>query len=415
MTPPQLTSWSKVGIIEASHFNVSTAYAAVDRHRLDDYAPYIYRTDDGGATWTPIVNGIPNGSFVNAVREDPKRRGLLYAGTERGIYVSFDDGANWQPLQLNLPVTSIRDIAVHGDDLVLATHGRSFWVMDDVASLRQMAAARAAGGDYLFVPAAAYRIREGNQEGTPLPLDEPQVDNPPAGLYIDYYLAREASTPVAIEILNADARVVRRWSSAEPAKAADPKSVDFTTHWIEQHPVPETSAGAHRFVWNFHQTDSKGPLLPPGSYTVRLSVDGKTYDRAARVLRDPRIAATDTDLVAQYELAERIIALRAEVAASRAKAQTLGESSHLAVAKKQALRGEVIGTEPPDDADDSMGAYSHDFTSFLFLENQLDYLESAVESADAPPTPDMRLGLAKLDRIYRETLARLHAVEATGR
>jgi hypothetical protein len=146
-----------------------------------------------------------------------------------------------------------------------------------------------------------------------------------------------------------------------------------------------------------------------------LSVDGKTYDRAARVLRDPRIAATDTDLVAQYELAERIIALRAEVAASRAKAQTLGESSHLAVAQKQALRREVIGTEPPDNADDSMGAYSHDFTSFLFLENQLDYLESAVESADAGPTPDMRLGLAKLDGIYRETLARLHAVEATGR
>ena len=255
VTPQQLSSWSKVGIIEASHFDASTAYAAVDRHRLDDYAPYIYRTADGGATWTPIANGIPNGSFVNAVREDPKRRGLLYAGTERGVYVSFDDGANWQPLQLNLPVTSIRDIAIHGDDLVLATHGRSFWVMDDVASLRQMAAARAAGGDYLFAPAAAYRVREGNQEGTPLPLDEAQVDNAPAGLYIDYYLAREANARVAIEILNADGRVVRRWSSAEPVKAADPKSVDYTTHWIAQHPVPETSAGAHRFVWDFHETN----------------------------------------------------------------------------------------------------------------------------------------------------------------
>jgi hypothetical protein len=179
--------------------------------------------------------------------------------------------------------------------------------------------------------------------------------------------------------------------------------------------VPATSAGAHRFVWDFHQTDSKGPLLPPGSYTVRLSVDGKTYDRAARVLRDPRIAATDTDLVAQYELAERVIALRAEVAASRANAQTLGESSRLSVAQKQALGREVIGGAPPDNPDDSMGAYSHDLTSFLFLENQLDYLESAIESADAPPTPDMRLGCAKLDRIYRETLARFHAVEAMGR
>jgi hypothetical protein len=298
---------------------------------------------------------------------------------------------------------------------VLATHGRSFWVMDDVASLRQMTAARAAGGDYLFAPAAAYRIREGNQEGTPLPLDEPQVDNPAAGLYIDYFLPRDASTPVAIEILNAGGRVVRHWSSAQPAKAVDPKSVDFTAHWIEQHPVPETSPGAHRFVWDFHQTDSKGPLLPPGSYTVRLSVDGKTYDRAARVLRDPRIAATDTDLVAQYELAERLIALRAEVAVSRAKARTLGSSSHLSAAGEQALRRDVIGLEPSDNPDDSMGAYSHDFTSFLFLENQLDYLENAVESADAAPTPDMRLGYAKLDLIYRQTLARLHAIAPIGR
>jgi hypothetical protein len=415
VTPPQLTSWSKVGIIEASHFDASTAYAAIDRHRLDDYAPYIYRTTDGGATWTSIANGIPNGSFVNAVREDPKRRGLLYAGTERGVYVSFDDGANWQPLQLNLPVTSIRDIAVHGDDLVLATHGRSFWVLDDVTSLRQTAAARAAGGDYLFAPAAACRIREGNQEGTPLPLDEPQVDNPPAGLYIDYYLAREASTPVAIEILNADGRVVRRWSSSEPIKSADPKSVDFTTHWIAQHPVPETSAGAHRFVWDFRETNSHGALLPPGSYTVRLSVNGKTYDRGARMLRDPRIAASDADLVAQYELVERVIALHAQVVASRAKAQSLGERAQLSAAQKQALRREIIGAESANSPDDSMGAYSHDFTSFLFLENQLDYLASAIESADAAPTSDMRLGYAKLDGIYRQTLTRLAAIEATGR
>jgi photosystem II stability/assembly factor-like uncharacterized protein len=415
VTPPQLSAWSKVGIIEASHFDASTAYAAVDRHRLDDYAPYIYRTADGGATWTPIVNGIPNGSFVNAVREDPKRRGLLYAGTERGVYISFDDGANWQTLQLNLPVTSIRDIAVHGDDLVLATHGRSFWVMDDAASLRQMAGARAAGGDYLFAPTAAYRVREGNEEGTPLPLDEAQVDNPPSGLYIDYYLAREASTPVAIEILNADGRVVRRWSSAEPIKTADPKSVDYTTHWIAQHPVPETSAGAHRFVWDFHETNSHGALLPPGSYTVRLSVGGKTYDRTARMLRDPRIGASDADLVAQYALVERVIALHAQVVASRAKAQSLDERAQLSATQKQALRREIIGAEAADNPDDSMGAYSHDFTSFLFLENQLDYLASAIESADAAPTSDMRLGYAKLDDIYRQTLARLNAIEPTGR
>ncbi len=204
VTPPALTSWSKVGIIEASHFDAGTAYAAIDRHRLDDYRPYIYRTRDFGATWTAIANGIPDGSFVNAVREDPVRRGLLYAGTERGVYVSFDDGAFWQPLQLNLPVTSIRDIAVHGDDIVIATHGRAFWVMDDIAPLRQLRNAAASGGTYLFAAATAYRVRPTNQEGTPLPLDEPQVDNAKVGLYIDYYLPDVPRTPVVIDILASD-------------------------------------------------------------------------------------------------------------------------------------------------------------------------------------------------------------------
>ena len=175
VTPKALTPWSKVGIIEASHFDPQTAYAAVDRHRLDDYAPYIYKTHDGGATWSLVVSGIPQGSFVNAVREDTRRRGMLYAGTERGVYVSFNDGASWQPLQLNLPVTSIRDLAVHGDDLAIATHGRAFWIMDDIEPLRQAGEAAAGGTTYLFAPAAAYRLRPGNQEGTPLPLDEPQA------------------------------------------------------------------------------------------------------------------------------------------------------------------------------------------------------------------------------------------------
>ncbi len=203
VTPPALTPWSKVGIIEASHFDPATAYIAVDRHRIEDYAPYIYRTRDGGATWTTLANGIPDGSFVNVVREDPAQRGLLYAGTERGVYASFDDGASWQPLQLNLPVTSIRDIAVHGNDIAIATHGRAFWVMDDVAPLRQAAAAIAAGGDYLFAPSPAYRVAPGNQEGTPLPLDEPQGDNAPVGLVHRLLSSLRARSAVDIDILDA--------------------------------------------------------------------------------------------------------------------------------------------------------------------------------------------------------------------
>ncbi|HZV77735.1 MAG TPA: hypothetical protein VFF63_08265 [Candidatus Babeliales bacterium] len=406
VTPPQLTSWSKVGIIEASHYDAATAYAAIDRHRLDDYKPYIYRTNDYGATWTTIASGIPDGSFVNVVREDPQRRGLLYAGTERSVYVSFDDGAFWQPLQLNLPVSSIRDIAVHGNDLVVATHGRSFWVMDDIATLRQLPET-AAGSVALFTPANSYRVRPTNQEGTPLPLDEPQVDNTPSGLYIDYYLPDVPHTAVVLEILSSDGKVVRSWSSAQPPKRVDPKTVDFTTHWIEQHPVPAAQAGAHRFVWNFSEGAPDGPLVPSGTYTVRLSVNGRSYTRTAQVLRDPRIAATDADLRAQYELATRVVALRANVAASRAKAeQVVKQLSGTAAA---AYRRDVIGEALPENPDDSVGAYSHDFTSFRYLENALDYLENAVESADAAPTPDMRAAYNKLAAIYQTTLGRLDA------
>src|SRR5262249_30504505 len=156
VTPDALIPWSKVGILDASHFDPNTAYAAVDRHRVNDYKPYIYRTHDGGKTWTLIARGIPDGSFVNVVREDPKKRGLLYAGTELGMYVSFDDGDQWQPLQLNLPVTSIRDIDVHGDDVVVATHGRAFWILDNITQLRQLSAKAPESDAWLFEPAEAY-------------------------------------------------------------------------------------------------------------------------------------------------------------------------------------------------------------------------------------------------------------------
>jgi photosystem II stability/assembly factor-like uncharacterized protein len=412
VTPPALMQWSKVGIIEASHFDTNGAYASVDRHRLDDYRPYIYRTHDGGATWTEIARGIPDGSFVNVVREDPQRRGLLYAGTERGVYVSFNDGDDWQPLQLNLPVTSIRDIAVHRNDLVIATHGRAFWVMDDIAPLRQIAGVPSTDV-YLFTPAAAYRFRPGYQGGTPLPLDEPQVDNAPVGVYIDYYLPSAPRTPVVIEIFASDGSLVRRWSSAEPPKPVNPKSVTYTTHWIEQHPVPSASSGAHRFVWDFHETNSDGPLVPPGNYTVRLSLNGAAHTVTANVVRDPRIAATNADLRTQYELAKRITDLRAHVVASRTKAEQLVKAKQLPETVRILVRREIIGEAPPPNPDDSIGAYSHDFTSFLYLENVLDYLESTVESADAAPTPDMRTGYDKLSAIYQKTLGRLNTLASS--
>ncbi|HEX3458662.1 MAG TPA: hypothetical protein VHR97_11970, partial [Candidatus Baltobacteraceae bacterium] len=409
VTPKALTPWSKVGTIEASHFDPQTAYAAVDRHRLDDYAPYIYKTHDGGATWSLVVSGIPQGSFVNAVREDTRRRGLLYAGTERGVYVSYDDGTSWQPLQLNLPVTSIRDLAVEGNDLAIATHGRAFWIMDDIEPLRQAAEAAASGTTYLFAPAPAYRLRPGNQEGTPLPLDEPQAQNPATGLYVDYYLADVTRSPVVIEILDADGKVVRRWSSAQPPKPVDPNKLAYTPDWVEKHPVPDATAGAHRFVWDFHQGSYDGPLVPPGKYAVRMSVNGQAYKRSAEVLRDPRSKTTDADLTVQYDLSRRIDALHAEVVASRTKAQEYAKS--LSGEGAASFRRDVIGELPPENPDDSVGSYSQDVSSFLFIENSLDVLQGEVESADAVPTTGMQGGYAALLGVYRQTLARFDAMK----
>jgi photosystem II stability/assembly factor-like uncharacterized protein len=394
VTPRALTAWSKVGIIEASHFDAGAAYAAIDRHRLDDYTPYIYRTRDGGRTWTNNVRGIPNGSFVNVVREDPQRRGLLYAGTEKGVYVSFNDGDAWQPLQLNLPITSIRDIAVHGDDVIVATHGRAFWVLDDVATLRQLAAG-SLGDTTLFTPAVAYRVRPGNEEGTPLPIDEPQAGNPERGVYVDYYLGGNAGT-VVLDVLDASGAVVRHWSSAQPPKPVNPKSISYLMHWVPANPVPATTAGGHRFVWDFHRGSADGALVPPGNYVVRLTVNGKTYRRTAVVKRDPRVPATDADLRAQYALALKIEALKGDVDAARTRAQHAGKTA-------------IAGTSLPENPDDSMGAYSHDFSSLLYVSNALANLEGAVESADAAPTPAMRSAYLKLQAVYRRAVTRLNA------
>ena len=238
----------------------------------------------------------------------------------------------------------------------IATHGRAFWVMDDVTPLRQMSEAAAGDGAYLFAPATAYRVRPGNQEGTPLPLDEPQVDNAPTGLYVDYYLPDAPSTPVVIEILGADGRVVRSWSSAHPPKTVDPKTVPYTAHWIEQHPVPVAEAGAHRFVWDFHETDSHGPLVPPGAYTVRLSVVRQDAGRAtARVMKDPRIAASrrGSARAVRPRAAHRSVTRRGRRRRARRRSRPL---KGLSGERAQAYRREIVGEEPPDNPDDSEGS-----------------------------------------------------------
>lgn len=206
VTPPGLTSWSKVVMIEASHFDVKEAYAGVERHQLEDYDPHIYRTRDAGKTWTEITKGLPAGVYVQTVKEDPERRGLLFAGTERSVFVSFDDGDDWQPLQLNMPPASMRDLAVHRDDLIVATHGRGFWVLDDITALRQIDNDVARANVYLFRPATAINLTPGSDNGTPMPRDEPLAENPPNGAMIDYYLKSKVAGVVVLEILRSGRR-----------------------------------------------------------------------------------------------------------------------------------------------------------------------------------------------------------------
>ena len=350
VTPPGLSPWSKISLIEASHFDPATAYAAVDRHRLDDQRPYLYITHDYGRTWRLSVNGIPPHDFLRAVREDPVQKNLLFAGTEFGIFVSFDGGANWQPLQLNLPVSSIRDMDVHGSDLIVATHGRSFWVLDDIAALRQAVAAQAKQA-YLYAPPTAVRVDNDSFLGTPLPPEEPQADNPPNGVIIDYYLRGDAQN-VTLQILDAQGQVIRHYSSADKTEVKRPL-LPIAERWFPKPQVLKATAGEHRFVWDLHANGSgsgmgdedapgapAGPRVAPGSYTVRLIVDGVTMQQPLRVIMDPRCSATQLVLEQQYALATDIY--KQTIAARKAMAELQSVASELAKIEANA------GTNPSD-------------------------------------------------------------------
>jgi photosystem II stability/assembly factor-like uncharacterized protein len=330
VTPPGVSVWSKISLIEASHFDPAVAYAAVDRGRLDDRTPYIYRTRDYGASWQSVTNGITAPAFLRAVREDPQSKGLLFAGTEFGVYVSFDDGDHWQSLQLNLPVTGVRDLAIHGDDLIVATFGRSFWILDNIAPLRQVLDARGADGAwlylYLYRPATAVRVDNDSFTGTPLPPEEPTAENPPDGAMIDYFLPSAAGN-VELEVFDAQQRLVRRFSAEDHASEAAQgqgtwkhQPLPVAERWFPKPEVLEKSAGMHRFVWNLTWGSSggpnadedaeirnpKGPKVVPGIYEVRLTVDGKMQSQSLKVIMDPRSPATAEVLAQQLQLGQQI-------------------------------------------------------------------------------------------------------------
>ena len=317
VTPPSLTSWSKISLMDASHTNKNTAYAAVNRIRLDDLHPHIFRTRDGGKTWQEIVNGLPNDP-INAVKEDPKCKGLLFAGSERAVYVSFDDGENWQTLRMNMPATSIRDLTIKDNDLIVATHGRSFWIMDDINSLRQIATEKMQQSVVLYKPENAYRVRWNMNPDTPLPPDEPTGENPPDGAIIEYYL-KNKTDEITLDITDEKGDLIRRYSSKDTLyKVPD---VNIPLYWIRPQQILSGEAGAHRFLWDMHNQplnvpasypisaiyentapEYTSPWVMPGKYTVKLTVNGETYTQSFTVLMDPRVKTSLKDLQRQHDL-----------------------------------------------------------------------------------------------------------------
>src|SRR5208337_4354789 len=332
ITPKELTPWSKVTQISASHFDEQTAYASVSRFRINDTRPYIYRTHDGGKSWKLITTGLPDFGPADTVREDPIRKGLLFAGTENAVWVSFDDGDRWQSLQLNLPHTAMRDLWIHGNDLLVGTHGRSFWVLDDISPLRE-ASTELAQSTHLFTPAPAYRVQRDTNTDTPLPPDEPAAANPPDGAILDYYLPAAAGS-VTLEILDAQGKLVRRFSSTDqrgPTQEELQKQL-IPLYWVRKRGRLPTDAGMHRWVWGLHYPAPTsvrhdfpsaaiphdtpryplGPTVLPGNYTVRLTVDGKTFTAPLTVKMDPRIKTSPAALEKKFAVETRLASLLSE-------------------------------------------------------------------------------------------------------
>lgn len=355
VTPPDISSWSKISLMEASHFNPQGAYAAVNRIRCSDMRPYIYKTADGGKSWQLITRGLPDNEPINAVREDPSRKGLLFAGSENAVYVSFDDGEHWQSLRLNMPATSIRDLVIKDDDLVVGTHGRSFWILDGINPLRQLTETIARTEAILYQPAATWRVRWNMYTDTPFPQEEPAGENPPDGAAIHYYLQQPASGEVILEIADAAGKIVRRFSSNDAGYAL-PADLNIPTYWIRQQEKLSAERGAHRFVWDLRYApletgvsfpiaavykntapETASPWVLPGKYTVTLIVNGKAYSQPLLIKMDPRVKLSQEQLVQLHS---------ASLTCYQARQSALSALQEIGILKKQIK--EWMSVDRPD-------------------------------------------------------------------
>ena len=432
VTPPNISAWQKISLIEAGHFDANTAYAAVNTLRMDGLRPHIFATHDGGKTWTEIVNGIPAGQIINAVREDPDRKGLLFAGAEKGVYVSFDDGANWESMRLNLPATSVRDLIVKNDDLVVGTHGRGFWILDNITPLRQCRPRSACGVNAshsetastdsdtrLFRPQAALRVRANQNTDTPLPPDEPAGENPPDGAMIDYFLSKDESGPITIEITDGKGQLIRKYSSADKPVEANPKRLRIPSYWIRPPQLVSTKAGMHRFLWDMHYTPIAGvepefpisatyrntasrptsPWVVPGDYTVTLAIDNKTFSQPLMVAMDPRVKAANADLQQQFDLSWRLYQLRLKLAPIGKKFDEIAE---------QLIKLKARAAERPG-VTQKLEAFAQALMQFgpphprpgappsFFVLDSTTHLFDDIQGADAAPTAAIKAAAADLE------------------
>jgi photosystem II stability/assembly factor-like uncharacterized protein len=432
VTPPNISAWRKISLIEAGHFEANTAYAAVNTLRMDDLRPHILATHDGGKTWMEIVNGIPAGQIINAVREDPERKGLLFAGAEKGVYVSFDDGANWESLRLNLPATSVRDLIIKNDDLVVGTHGRGFWILDNITPLRQCRPRSACGvvashtetastepDTRLFRPQSALRVRANQNTDTPLPPDEPTGENPPDGAMIDYFLSKDASGPITIEITDGKGQLIRKYSSADKPVEANPKRLRIPSYWIRPPQLVSTKAGMHRFLWDMHYTPIAGvepefpisatyrntapqatsPWVVPGDYTVTLAIDNTRFSQPLTVAMDPRVKASTADLREQFDLSWRLYQLRLKLAPIGEKFDEIAE---------QLIKLKARAAERPD-LTQKLEAFVQTLMKFgpphprpgappsFFVLDSTTHLFDDIQGADAAPTAATKAAAADLE------------------
>jgi len=443
VTPPELKPFWKVFNMDAGHFDVKTAYAAVNTLRLDDMRPHLFRTHDGGKTWKEINSGIPDGAATSTIREDPKRKGLLYAGTETQVYVSFDDGDHWQSLRLNMPASSVRDLQVKDDDLVAGTHGRGFLILDNVTPLRQIAARIAGEPVHLYTPQTALRIRGDMNPPTPWPPDMATGENPPDGAMIDYTIGAGFKGVLTLEIVDSKGALVTRINSNDPVPPLDPRYPDPVL-WARAPRVLLTTEGHHRFLWDLrypavpgmstgpsadeavpHDTPAvaSSPFVLPGSYTVKLSFSGKTLSEPLTVVLDPRVKTPSAELEKQFQISKSIYSdsmrattalheitvLREQMKAKSNEAPVAGASdsleeklNHIAGNEGREGRGGGGGGRGGPAGPATLGT----------LRLQLARLEHTVQAADVAPTTAQVEAYEDLEKPLGDLLDQWTAIKA---